>query len=129
MISRIHKLLLALGIIFASLVWPMAATAGGGGGAPEPMVFTFNAGTKAYVQFGLIFETGSPEAMHELVVYKPKIQHGIILLMSGKDEARLRTLEGKKELVGEIIELANRIIHEDRKTGVTDILFTKFLIQ
>lgn len=129
MTYRIKKLLLALGVVLASLGWPMAAMAGGGGGAPEPMVFTFNVGGKAYVQFGLIFETGSPEAMHELVVYKPKIQHGIILLMSDKDEARLRTLEGKKELVGEIADLTNRIIREDRKTGVTEILFTKFLIQ
>lgn len=129
MISRITKLLLALGVILASVVWPMAATAGEGGGVPEPMVFTFNVGAKAYVQFGLIFETGSPEAMHELVVFKPKIQHGIILLMSGKDEARLRTLEGKKELVREIADLTNRIIHEDQISGVTEILFTKFLMQ
>jgi len=93
------------------------------------MVFTFNLGGKAYVQFGLLFETGSPEAAHELVVYRPKIQHEIILLMSDKSEAHLRTLEGKKELVEEIVELTNHLIHEDRKTGVKEILFTKFLIQ
>ncbi|MBL8405156.1 MAG: flagellar basal body-associated FliL family protein [Dechloromonas sp.] len=107
----------------------MAIASDGGGGAPEPMVFTFNLGGNAYVQFGLIFETGTPEAMHELMVYKPKIQHEIILLMSGQDEGRLRTLEGKKKLVEEIIDLSNHIIHEDRKTGVKEVLFTKFLIQ
>lgn len=129
MTIQIHKALLALGVVFFSLFWPMAASAGGGGGAPEPMVFTLNVGDKSYVQFGLIFETGTSEALHEVQVYKPKIQHEIILLMSGKDEGRLRTLEGKKALVEEIIDLGNHIIHEDRETGIKEVLFTKFLIQ
>jgi flagellar FliL protein len=41
----------------------------------------------------------------------------------------MRTLDGKKELIEEILELANHIIHEDEKTGIKDVLFTKFLIQ
>lgn len=128
---RIRKTFLALGVIMLAILTPIAASANdhGGGGGAEPMVFTMNVGTKAYVQFGLIFETGSPEAAHELVTYRPKIQHEIILLMSGKDEAHLRTLAGKKELVEEIIELVNHIIHEDQKTGVKEVLFTRFLIQ
>lgn len=128
--NRINSTLLTIAVILLPLAWPLGASASDhGGGAPEPMVFTFNLGGKSYVQFGLIFETGSPEAAHELVAYRPKIQHEIILLMSGKTESHLRTLEGKKELVEEILELTNHLIHEDRKTGVKEILFTKFLIQ
>jgi len=129
--QRIRTLLLTLCLALLAIVVPGVASASdhGGGGAPEPMVFTFNLGGKSYVQFGLIFETGSPEAAHELVAYRPKIQHEIILLMSGKEEAHLRTLAGKKELIEEIVELTNHIIHEDRKSGVKEILFTKFLIQ
>ncbi len=127
---RIRKIFVILGVVSLTWLTPFAAQAGDhGGGAPEPMIFTFNLGGKSYVQFGLIFETGSPEAAHELVAYRPKIQHEIILLMSGKEEAHLRTLEGKKELIEEIIEQTNHIIHEDRKSGVKEILFTKFLIQ
>lgn len=128
---RIRKAFLALGVIMLTCLLPFGASANdhGGGGAPEPMVFTFNLGDKAYVQFGLLFETGSPEAAHGVVAYRPKIQHEIILLMSGKEEAHLRTLAGKKELIEEIIELANHVIHEDRKAGVKEVLFTKFLIQ
>ena len=29
----------------------------------------------------------------------------------------------------EIVEIVNHIIHEDGKTGVKEVLFTKFLIQ
>ncbi|HLO62730.1 MAG TPA: flagellar basal body-associated FliL family protein [Azonexus sp.] len=131
LIHRVRTTFLALGVVLLACLFPLGASANdhGGGGAPEPMVFTFNLGDKAYVQFGLIFETGSPEAAHELVVYRPKIQHEIILLMSGKEEAHLRTLAGKKELIEEIIELTNHVIHDDRKSGVTEVLFTKFLIQ
>ena len=131
LIHRVRKTFLALGVILLTGMFPFGASANdhGGGGAPEPMVFTFNLGDKAYVQFGLIFETGSPEAAHELVVYRPKIQHQIILLMSGKEEAHLRTLAGKKELIEEIIELTNHVIHDDKKSGVKEVLFTKFLIQ
>jgi flagellar FliL protein len=120
-----------LGLALSSLLLPVTASANdhGGGGAPEPMVFTLNLGAQSYVMFGLLFETATPEVAHELTVFRPKIQHKIILLMSGQDEARLRTLEGKKALMEEIVELANHIIHEDTKTGVKEVLFSKFLIQ
>jgi flagellar FliL protein len=129
---RIRNAFATLVLACLAVALPLSASAndhGGGGGGPEPMVFTLNLGSSAYVQFGLIFETGSPEAAHELVVYRPRIQHEIILLMSGKEEGHLRTLEGKKELIEELIEQTNHIIHDDRKTGVTEILFTRFLIQ
>ncbi len=93
------------------------------------MVFTVNLGKDNYLQFGLVFEGATPEALHLLAGYKPKLQHEIILLLSGKDAAKLRTLAGKKELIEEIIELSNHVIHEDEKTGIKEVLFTKFLIQ
>lgn len=119
-------LLMALAL-FSSL--PVLASDHGGGGAPEPMVFTVNLGKENYLQFGLIFETASPEAAHQLASNKPRIQHKIILMLSGKDSANLRTLQGKKALIEEIIELSNHVIDETEKTGVKEVLFTKFLIQ
>lgn len=128
-LSRILKLLVAC-LLGASLLAAMPARAGGGGGgAPEPMVFTLNLGNSTYLQFGLILETATPEAAHLLAGYKPKIQHEVIMLMAGKDVAHLRTLEGKKELLEELVEMANHVIHEDRKTGVKEALFSRFLIQ
>ena len=92
-------------------------------------MFTVNLGKDNYLQFGLIFEGATPEVLHLLAGYKPRLQHEIILLLSGKDAAKLRTLAGKKELIEEIIELSNHVIHEDEKTGIKEVLFTKFLIQ
>ena len=117
--------------LFVAVITPISATASdhGGGGAPAPLIFTVNLGTGNYLQIGLILEAATPEATHELDLYKPKIQHAIILLLSGKDDAKLRTLPGKKALIEEIIEAANHVIHETEKTGVNEVLFTNFIIQ
>lgn len=128
---RMINALVAPLLMVLALLMPLSVQANdhGGGGAPEPMVFTVNLGKENYLQFGLILEAATPEAAHSLASYKPKIQHEIILLLSGKDAGKLRTLEGKKELIEELHELANHVIHEDEKTGIKEVLFTKFLIQ
>jgi len=130
---RMINALVAPLLMLLALLIPLSVLAndhgGAGGGGPEPMIFTVNLGKENYLQFGLILETVSPEAAHSLASYKPRIQHQIILLLSGKDAGKLRTLEGKKELIEELHELANHVIHEDEKTGIKEVLFTKFLIQ
>lgn len=127
--SRFSRPLVGL-VTCLVLAMPMLATAsGGGGGAPEPLVFTTNAGKNQYLQFGIILEPAVPEAQHLIAGYKPKIQHEILLMLAGKDVEKLRTLQGKKDLAEEILEIVNHVIHEDEKTGVKEILFTKFLIQ
>jgi flagellar FliL protein len=100
-----------------------------GGGAPEPQVFTVNVGDGKYLQFGVVFETATPEASHELAVYKPKIRHAILLMLSGVDVEHLRSLKGKKALASDIIDTANHVIHSTEKNGVKDALFTSFIIQ
>jgi flagellar FliL protein len=129
--SRIVTIFVAPALLVLAVMLPLPVLAGdhGGGGAPEPVVFTVNLGNENYVQFGLIFEGATPEAAHLLAAYKPRIQHEIILLLSGKEAATLRTLAGKKELIKEIIELGNHVIHEDEETGIKEVLFSKFLIQ
>lgn len=102
---------------------------GGGGGGPAPLVFTVNLGTTAYLQIGLILEPATPEVAHELDVFRPKIQHEIIMLLSGQDEGKLRTLKGKHQLLDEILETVNHVIHEDEKTGVKEVLISTFVIQ
>ena len=118
-------------LLVLALFLPLPAMASdhGGGGAPEPLVFTVNLGKENFLQFGLILEPATPEAAGLLAAHKPQIQHEIILLLSGKDANKLRTLAGKKELIEELVELANHAIHEDEKTGVKEALFTRFLIQ
>ncbi len=129
--SRMIIALLAPLLAVLAMLVPLSAMANehGGGGAPEPTVFTVNLGKDNYLQFGLIFEAATPEAAQLLASYKPKVQHEIILLLSGKDSNTLRSLQGKKELIEEIVALTNRIIGENEETGIKEVLFSKFLIQ
>lgn len=120
-------LLLSLSCLLAPL--PVLANDGGGSAAPEPHVFTVNVGDNKYLQFGVVFEAATPEAGHELGVYKPKIRHAIILMLSGIDVEALRTLQGKKTLAADLIDTVNHVIHETEKTGVKEALFTSFIIQ
>lgn len=133
-VSRIVYAVAAPLLVVLALLLPLPSLANdhggeGGGAAQQEMVFTVNLGKENYLQFGLILETASPEVAGSISAYKPRIQHEIILLLSGKEVDKLRTLEGKKKLIGEIVELANHVIHEDEETGVKEALFTKFLIQ
>ena len=107
----------------------VSASEHGGGGAPEPLVFTLNLGPDNYVQFGILFEGATPEVVAHLNTFKPRLQHQIIMLMAGKKEAELRTLQGKKDLSEELVGIANKIIGENEKNGIQEALFTKFLIQ
>ncbi len=112
------------------LVTPWAVQAGGGGGGgPEPLKFTVNLGATKYLQVEMVLVGASPEVEHELVVLRPRIQHGVILMLSSAQPDRLFTREGKHELMAEIIEVANHVIHENEKTGVKEVLFTNFIIQ
>lgn len=130
LLSTIRRSCVALLLSLPLLLAPVVASAGDhGGGAPEPLVFTVNLGKDNYLQFGLVFEPAQPEAMQLIGLFKPKIQHQIILMMAEKDVDTLRTLAGKKDMIGEIVRLTNRIIGEDEKSGIHDVLFSRFLIQ
>jgi len=112
-------------------VW--ASDHGGGGAAPGPIKFVTNLGNPSnggrYIQIEVVLEAASPEVEHAIGAYKPKIQHAVLLLLSGQEVGKLMTLEGKRELAESIREKANQIIDETAKTGVKEVLFTSFIIQ
>lgn len=115
------------------LALPASANEGAAVAAPEPLKFVVNLGNPALggqvISLELVLEGNGPETIQSVHMYKPKIQHEIILLLSGEDAGNLRTLEGKHGLADKIQEVANRVLKETPKTGVKEVLFTKFLIQ
>lgn len=118
--------------LMAVLLVPSAwANSGGegGAGAAQAMEFTVNLGPDHFLKVDLVLEANSPEAAQKVQVFRPRIQHEIILLLSGCEETKLRTLPGKKELADSIVEAANRVIHGDSRDGVKEALFTTFIIQ
>ncbi len=128
----VKKVLVTL--LFICTVFAQQAQASGGGpSGQEPLKFTVNLqgvnGDNKYLQIEFVLETAKPEAVQALATYKARIQHAIILLLSGQEADQLRTRQGKHQLVGEIIELVNKVIDETEKTGVNEVLFTSFIIQ
>jgi len=131
--ALVRTVFIPLVFICSVFVQPALASGGGGPSGPEPLKFTVNLqgvnGDNKYLQIELVFETATPESGQSLVTYKARIQHAIILLLSGQEADQLRTRQGKHHLVGEIIEQVNKVIDETEKTGVKEVLFTSFIIQ
>lgn len=131
--SSLKRSITALSV-FAVLTMPLAQASDGGAAAgPEPLKFTVNVAAAnssgKYLQVEIVFETAAPEAAHAIASVKPKVQHAMILLLSSENADHLRTREGKHDLVAKIIETVNKVIDENEKTGVKDVLFTNFIIQ
>ncbi len=119
-------------LILAALLCTSVGVKAGDGGAPAglgEMVFTVNVGNNQYLNVGIVLEGATPEAGAALALRKPRMQHEIIMLLSGRDASVLRTLAGKKALIEELIDAANAVIKETPKTGVQEALFTRFFIQ
>jgi flagellar FliL protein len=134
LVSLLKNGLAALFLLFAvCLPLAQANDHGGGAAGPEPMRFTVNVGGAAsggkYLQIEMVFETAHPEAAQTIVTLKPRVQHALILLLTGEQPDHLRTREGKRELMEKIIEEVNKVIEETEKTGVKEVLFTSFIIQ
>ncbi len=128
-IRRAVATLVLLGLISAI---PAIANEGGGPVGPTPMKFVVNLGNPALDGHMLALELvleGAAEINAAVNMYKPKVQHELILLLSGEDANTLRTVEGKKNLGEKIKETVNKILKESEKTGVHEVLFTNFMIQ
>lgn len=127
------KTALPLLLLSSVLAVPLAQASDAPAAGPEPLKFTVNVASAnssgKYLQLEIVFETAQPEAAHAIATLKPKVQHQMILLLSGENADHLRTREGKRELMEKIIETVNKVIDENEKTGVKEVLFTHFIIQ
>ena len=121
-------------IAFIMAAWPViAAEHGAEAAGPAPMQFVVNVGdsvaTMSILQIAIVLECATPEAEHRLTVIKPKVQHRLILLLSGEEVASLQTTKGKQELQERIIKEMNGLLDETVETGVKEVFFTSFIIQ
>jgi flagellar protein FliL len=122
----------AVAIILTSLP-SLASEHGGGAAAPAPMEFTVNIGKAGaemkFLQVEMVFEFANVEASHLLAAIRPKAQHHILLLLTSEDASSLQTTKGKLALQERIVGEMNSLIDETVKTGVKEVMFTKFIMQ
>lgn len=62
--------------------------------------------------------------------HMPALRHALILLLSSQDDKELQSTEGREAVRLAALEAVREVIKEaDHVEGVTDLLFTSFLVQ
>lgn len=84
---------------------------------------------KQYVQVDLVLALAKSEVDDRVKKYMPVIRHSLILLLNSKSADQLGSSEGKQKLVLEAREAVNNALGLTDKEGVTDVLFSSFIIQ
>jgi flagellar protein FliL len=105
------------------------ASAGGGNTAKlEPFIVNLSS-TERYLQIAVTLKLASAEVAEQVKTYMPLVRHGLILILSSKDDSQIQSAEGKRELMNEIREKLNKTLKVTEHDGVTDIFFENFVIQ
>lgn len=85
-----------------------------------------------YLQIGITYEVGGPSTSEEIKNFTPVIRSRILLVLSGKNVGNLTSIEGKQQLMDELVDLARVTIKGDPKDptrGIRDVHFSSFVIQ
>lgn len=88
--------------------------------------------TTRYLQIGITYELTNPASAEEIKTFTPVIRSRILLVLSGKNVANLTSIEGKQQLMDELVDLARVTIKGDGKDptrGIRDVHFSSFVIQ
>lgn len=126
------------GIAFLLVVFSLAAssaTAAEGGGnfsslaKVAAIVVNLQGAPRQYIQVEMTLKFSRPELVERVKTYMPAIRHRMILLLSGKDANQLNPIEGKQKLLQESKAAVNQALELTDKDGISDVLFTSFIIQ
>lgn len=79
-----------------------------------------------YLKLVVKLDLDRPEAKEEITARLPQVRDAILILLSSKDAASLRTTQGKFQLRDEISSRVNSALP---KTGVKTVYFTEFVVQ
>jgi flagellar FliL protein len=85
-----------------------------------------------YLQIGITYEVSGPSTSEEIKNFTPVIRSRILLVLSGKNVGNLTSIEGKQQLMDELVDLARVTIKGDPKDptrGIRDVHFSSFVIQ
>jgi len=85
--------------------------------------------SQQYIQVEMVLKLAKPEVAERVKLYMPVIRHKMILLLTSKEASQLGPIEGKQKLVQEAKDAVNDALEVSDKEGVTDVLFSSFIIQ
>ncbi len=79
-----------------------------------------------YLKLTLKLELDRPDASTELASRLPQVRDAVLILLSSKDSASLRTTQGKFQLRDELTQRVNHVLP---RSGVRTVYFTEFVVQ
>jgi len=83
-----------------------------------------------YLQIGVVLEMTDEAAVEVTKLQMPRIRNAILLLLSSKTADNLATLEGKQQLMREIVEESRKQMPgTEAKKGIEGVYFSAFVIQ
>ena len=85
--------------------------------------------TNKYIQVEMSLKIAKPEDAEKIKTFMPVIRDQMILLLSSKSPEQLGSTAGKIELVKESKDAINKALNLTDKDGVSEVLFTSFIIQ
>lgn len=97
----------------------------------EKMVITFsNTSGAKFLQVEMQFMAHDEAVTTAISDHMPAIRNDLLVLLSGQDSEKLRTLEGKEALRGEILTAVQKIVKENADLdGPKAVYFTNFVMQ
>jgi flagellar basal body-associated protein FliL len=103
-----------------------------GGGYIELEPFTVNladADTPRFLQVSLSMKGARPEVEETIKSFLPMIRHAVILALCQKRSDVLLSTKGKIELLEELKNAINQALPMQKERGLTEVVFTNFVIQ
>jgi flagellar FliL protein len=83
-----------------------------------------------YLQVQFTLQVAGPEQAEILKDNMAQVRSRVLLLLSGKKASEINTVDGKRQLAGEILNITKMpFVEKGEPPEVTDVLFTSFIIQ
>ncbi len=79
-----------------------------------------------YLKLTVKLELDRPDASADLATRLPQVRDAVLILLSSKESANLRTTQGKFQLRDEITQRVNNALP---RAGVRTVYFTEFVVQ
>ena len=96
--------------------------------------FTVNlqpeSGTDQYLQVQMTLQVAGTEQAELFKANMAKVRNRVLMLLSSKKASEINTVEGKKVLAKEIVEVTKQpFVDKGAEQEVSEVLFTSFIIQ
>jgi flagellar FliL protein len=83
-----------------------------------------------YLQVQFTLQVPGPEQAEVIKDNMAQVRSRVLLLLSGKKASEINTVDGKRQLAGEILNsIKAPFLEKGEPQEVTDVLFTSFIIQ